>query len=204
MKIGLYLKALSISFLLLSTFYAQDKVHGENKNVQTLLPHRVALVPPIARFHSKLSIGDGGEEVRNLQRFLNQHGFLVEKPGLNIDGLPHAGSPGHESDYFGEKTKNALMRYQEAYGAYVLAPAGLGRASGIFGEHSIVHANSLLEYKFVNLFPVERSMMPDTTSLVATVIIQDTLIAPDPHSASTIKSIARDIQKISQQIIDLF
>jgi len=47
-----------------------------------------------------------GEDVRSLQRFLNQHKFTVSDSG--------AGSPGWETNYFGPKTKAALIKFQIA------------------------------------------------------------------------------------------
>lgn len=124
--------------------------------VPRVLPERIALVPKIPPFSEALALGDHGEEVRNLQRFLNQHGFLVTQVG--------PGSPGQETDYFGPLTRAAVRHYQEAYGAYVLAPAGTTDPSGIFGPLSLEHANKLMQYGFVNLFPKD-----DPTGQLASV-----------------------------------
>lgn len=45
-------------------------------------------------------------DVKLLQIFLNSHGFSVSKTG--------AGSVGHETNYFGPKTKQALINFQKA------------------------------------------------------------------------------------------
>ena len=55
-----------------------------------------------------LSIGSVGNEVKNLQIFLNQQGFLVSQSGV--------GSVGNETTYFGPATKAALMKFQAANG----------------------------------------------------------------------------------------
>lgn len=52
-----------------------------------------------------LELNTQGEDVRLLQQFLNQQGFI-----LNTLGLP--GSPGYETNYFGNLTRQALMRFQ--------------------------------------------------------------------------------------------
>ena len=63
----------------------------------------VALVTSLSR---DLEIGDVGEDVRILQVILNREGFVVAPSGV--------GSPGQETNYFGNKTKEALIKYQTA------------------------------------------------------------------------------------------
>lgn len=58
------------------------------------------------QFARDLTMGSKGEDVRNLQKFLNSQGFQVAKSG--------PGSPGQETDYFGKLTRESLARYQEA------------------------------------------------------------------------------------------
>jgi uncharacterized repeat protein (TIGR02059 family)/uncharacterized delta-60 repeat protein len=57
-------------------------------------------------FTRNLQLNSRGEDVRNLQRFLNQNGFSVSASG--------AGSPGRETNLFGPATRRALIRYQQA------------------------------------------------------------------------------------------
>lgn len=61
------------------------------------------------------SVGDRNEEVRWAQRLLNK--------GLNKEDCEVAdsgpGSPGNESDYFGEKTRDALACFQKKHGVWV-------------------------------------------------------------------------------------
>ena len=59
-------------------------------------------------FEQNLKLGMTHKEVKALQVFLNSEGFLVAKTGT--------GSQGHESDYFGTKTRLALMQYQSSVG----------------------------------------------------------------------------------------
>jgi lysophospholipase L1-like esterase len=54
-----------------------------------------------------LQLGSTGNDVRQLQIFLNAHGFVVAATG--------PGSMGSESDYFGQATQNALAALQRAY-----------------------------------------------------------------------------------------
>jgi hypothetical protein len=57
-------------------------------------------------FKRSLTIGASGEDVRQLQLFLNKNGFTIARAG--------AGSPGKESTFFGPATRLALIRYQLA------------------------------------------------------------------------------------------
>jgi len=49
-----------------------------------------------------------GPDILTLQQFLNAHGFQVATSG--------PGAPGQETDYFGMKTYNALVKFQSANG----------------------------------------------------------------------------------------
>lgn len=74
-------------------------------------------------------------EVMMLQKFLNKNGFKVSEDG--------AGSSGQETDYFGPKTKDALIRFQEAYKEKILVPLGLNMGTGFFGPQTRAFINSL-------------------------------------------------------------
>lgn len=64
-----------------------------------------------------LSLKAKGSQVKLLQQFLNNHGFLIAKKG--------AGSLGKETTYFGQATKKAVIRFQKA--------KGIKPASGVVG-----------------------------------------------------------------------
>ncbi len=74
-------------------------------------------------FTRDLTIGSEGADVKALQKMLNTLGFIVSTTG--------AGSPGAESVYFGEKTRQALIRYQEAN--------SITPALGYFGPRTRAH-----------------------------------------------------------------
>jgi len=57
-------------------------------------------------FKKNLKLGDNNSDVKQLQIYLNNNGFIVSKTG--------AGSKGKETNYFGPATKNALVRFQKA------------------------------------------------------------------------------------------
>jgi hypothetical protein len=57
-------------------------------------------------FNRNLQIGNSGEEVKELQKFLNKNGYTVSITG--------AGSVNKETTYFGPATRNALIKFQKA------------------------------------------------------------------------------------------
>lgn len=73
-----------------------------------------------------LYLGMSGEDVRELQKILNRD------PATSILA-PGAGSPGQETPYFGLKTQDAVIRFQEKHRIELLAPLGLTAGTGIVG-----------------------------------------------------------------------
>ncbi|MBT4121253.1 MAG: hypothetical protein HOD54_04620 [Candidatus Magasanikbacteria bacterium] len=59
-------------------------------------------------FSQNLEFGMVGDDVRELQKYLNNNGFLVDTTGV--------GSPGNESIYFGSLTQSALIKFQQSVG----------------------------------------------------------------------------------------
>jgi|GEM_PF-5156973 len=68
---------------------------------------------------------DCSPEVQKLQQWLNVHGFDLTAEGL--------GSRGNESQCFGYRTEMAVIRFQETYLDWVLAPLSLESGTGYFG-----------------------------------------------------------------------
>ncbi|MDE1941243.1 MAG: peptidoglycan-binding protein, partial [Patescibacteria group bacterium] len=99
----------------------------------TLQPSHPTTLPQFTR---SLKLGMIGNDVKNLQIFLNTHGFTVSQSG--------PGSSGHETTYFGPATFRALIRFQNAYANQILAPYGLSQGTGFFGPSTIKEANSLI------------------------------------------------------------
>jgi hypothetical protein len=56
-------------------------------------------------FTRDLYLGIKGDDVIKLQKYLNNNGFILDSSG--------AGSPGKETNYFGQLTQNALIKFQQ-------------------------------------------------------------------------------------------
>jgi hypothetical protein len=68
-------------------------------------------------FTRNLYLGLSGEDVRNLQRYLNAAGYVIASEG--------PGSPGQETDFFGSLTRAAVIEFQR--------DQGISPAVGYFG-----------------------------------------------------------------------
>ena len=90
----------------------------------------------VSKFHftRNLKLGMSGNDVKKLQEFLNSNTFKVAMTGV--------GSKGNETEYFGNLTKQALIRFQNHYRSEVLTPVGLTQGTGYFGQSTIKFANS--------------------------------------------------------------
>lgn len=78
-------------------------------------------------FNKNLKTGNVSADVKELQKFLNNNGFFVNKSGL--------GSLGQETTFFGTATRNALIKFQKAN--------KINPAVGYFGpvSRSVVNKN---------------------------------------------------------------
>jgi hypothetical protein len=77
-------------------------------------------------FTHALTLGSTGAEVKALQQYLNQHGFIIAATG--------AGSLGDETTYFGKATRSALEKFQKA--------KGISPAAGYFGQLTRTYINA--------------------------------------------------------------
>jgi len=84
-----------------------------------LVEETASSVPSVLsyQFDRSLKLGDRGQDVLELQKYLNTAGFTVTLSG--------AGSKGSETTYFGPATQKALIKYQQAQ--------GISPSSGYFG-----------------------------------------------------------------------
>lgn len=85
-------------------------------------------------FTVPLRFKDIHSDVRELQKFLNKNGFSVASSG--------PGSLGNETTFFGIKTKQALIAFQEAHKDSILVPLGLQKGTGFLGPKTILFINS--------------------------------------------------------------
>ena len=86
-------------------------------------------------FTRTLILGSTGSDVKALQQFLNNHGYIVASTGN--------GSKGYETTYYGPATAAAISRFQLAHFSTILAPYGLTRGTGTFGPATMKVINSL-------------------------------------------------------------
>lgn len=87
-------------------------------------------------FTRNYTIGGSGEEVKEIQKFLNKN-FATRVAASGT------GSPGYETSYFGPATKAAVIKFQNMYASEVLTPAGLASGTGYWGALTRAKANAL-------------------------------------------------------------
>ncbi len=94
-------------------------------------------------FVSDLSINSVGEEVLSLQKILNSDtDTRVAESG--------AGSPGNETNFFGERTRQAVIRFQEKNASEILVPLNLLGGTGIVGSRTRAVLNKIGGFADVN------------------------------------------------------
>lgn len=87
-------------------------------------------------FNKNLKLGDTGEDVFELQKVLNSDISTV----VSLDG---PGSKGNETYYFGEKTRLAVVAFQNKYASEILTPNGLFYGTGFVGVSTRAKLNSI-------------------------------------------------------------
>ncbi len=93
------------------------------------------LKPASMEFTRDFKIWSYGDDVKALQEFLNNNGYLLDDSGM--------GSPGKETKWFVIKTKAALKKFQNDHREEILVPAGLEEGNGVFGPITRAFINSL-------------------------------------------------------------
>ena len=81
-------------------------------------------------FNKNLKNGSFGSDVFTLQKALGKEGFL------SADDI---------TGYFGQKTNQAVVKFQEKYALEILIPNNLDRGTGFVGERTIKKLNQLYE-----------------------------------------------------------
>ena len=92
----------------------------------------------LCEINRTLTVGSVGEDVRCLQRYLNSAGFTLAFTG--------PGSLGNETAYFGNLTKQAVIRWQEVNASTVLVPLGLSSGTGVWGRYSMNQYTSMVRF----------------------------------------------------------
>jgi surface protein len=85
-----------------------------NAPLTNLPPSSGPSAPPVFKSPNNFKPGTTGEDIKELQHYLNTHGFPISPIG--------PGSLGLETNYFGPKTKAAVILFQKAKG---LVPDGI-------------------------------------------------------------------------------
>ncbi|MFH1292316.1 MAG: peptidoglycan-binding domain-containing protein, partial [bacterium] len=85
-------------------------------------------------FTKSLQIGSKNSEVKELQKYLNNNGFVISNSG--------PGSKNHETDFFGDLTRQTLIKFQDYHADKILKPAGLSKGTGYFGLSTIKFINT--------------------------------------------------------------
>lgn len=94
-----------------------------------------ASVASAASLDRNLVAGSYGSDVLLLQKCLNESpDTLVSTTG--------AGSMGGETNYFGNLTKQAVIKYQNKYAQQILIPVGLTNGNGFVGPSTRSHLNA--------------------------------------------------------------
>jgi len=88
--------------------YKADKTSVINIKTAPILGTETSNIPTANYiFKRNLKLGMTGSDIKELQKFLNNSGFIVDTAGV--------GSPGKESANFGTLTQKALINFQKAY-----------------------------------------------------------------------------------------
>jgi hypothetical protein len=112
------------------------------------------VVTPGFSFSMDLRSGYTDQDVMELQRVLNADVDTT----VAIDG---EGSSGHESKYFGNQTKLAVIKFQEKYRDTILTPSGLTSGSGFVGKATRTKLNLLIGV----MNTVESTGSPESTGV---------------------------------------
>lgn len=111
----------------LSEDWVRKRVYGAAywDTVAPITPHAPR---PLYKFTQILRYGDRNNEVNWMQKFLISEGLLP---------------PDCSTGYFGGITLAAVKAFQSKYASEILAPVGLDKPTGIWGNNSITKANQL-------------------------------------------------------------
>ncbi len=92
-------------------------------------------------FKSRLKKGSRGSEVKELQKCLARDKSIYPE--------------GTVSGYFGQKTKAAVIRFQEKYAAEILKPSGLKKGTGLVGKATRRKLNEICHESPEEVIPLQ-------------------------------------------------
>lgn len=103
-------------------YFMREVFAGEDTSNQ-----EVVLVTPNGTFERELRLGSTGEDVKRLQQTLNACGeFVVATSGV--------GSKGQETTTLGQKTVDAIKKFQRVFKNEILSPRNLIEPTGVVDE----------------------------------------------------------------------
>lgn len=108
------------------------------------LREKIIRKTPAFQFKNNLVLGSKGKEVEELQRCLAKDSQIY--PGGEITG------------YFGQKTKEAVIRFQEKYSEDILKPSGLEKGTGEVKEKTREVLNKICFEKSEETIPLKFSL----------------------------------------------
>lgn len=127
-------------------------------------------------FKSDLFVGIKSNEVLELQKVLNS----ATDTTVATTG---PGSRGQETNYFGEKTKQAVIKFQEKYKDEVLAPASLSSGTGFVGALTRKKLNQI--YEILHLTASSTVSNSTSTNTVSNIIYASSIPKSNTYSTST-------------------
>ena len=111
------------------------------KEKENGLRERTIKKDPSFQFKSQLKTGSKGDEVRKLQECLSQDAEVYPE--------------GQVSGYFGSKTKQAVIKFQEKYYEEILKPSGLKNGTGTVGKSTRAKLNELCATSKIETIPLK-------------------------------------------------
>jgi cellulose synthase (UDP-forming) len=125
------------------------------------------------RFRTNEKVGEQGSDILALQQFLNDHGYTVSQTG--------PGSPGDETVYFGQSTRQALVEFQSANQLH---------ADGYFGWETRDFINSNTVFAAAPITVAIANTTTTTTTILNTTDTIKTATASTTTKATAISPIS--------------
>lgn len=134
--------AIAAGAVLISPQISQQTIPQQTNATQSQQPTQstsnfISTIPTAFSFQTNFKQGKVGLSVEYLQIILNQD------PDTQVSQIG-VGSLGKETNYFGQKTKQAVIRFQEKYANEILKPWGFTEGTGIVGKTTRAKLNELL------------------------------------------------------------